>query len=128
MDKNEALQAIANSIHAAGKIKSTYESYMRSDGENPVFPDKLSVIKNILNIISEYSPEEQRRNMERTINKADVYSNTYKNLKQHLANSRSHKLNKENFVKTLEIVRPLAGNREKYMIDKILRLYDLFIS
>lgn len=126
MDKNKKLEYITNGLQAAHKIQKAYHSSVREDSSASVRQSRLSLINNMLQIISEHSPDKHKDVLNRAISTSNLYNDTYRGLKNHLMTSRSEKLNKENFVKALSILKPVLNPPNQLMVERIMKLYEIF--
>lgn len=126
MDKRTKMDSIANGFYAAGKIREALQSNLRSDSTTAVRVSNTDLLGQVLDILSQYSPETRREPMQRTLQKSSVYMQTYKNLKQHMKTTESRSMSRHNFVHTLTLMSPILSGRRQLMVEKILKLYELF--
>jgi hypothetical protein len=126
MDKRKKLDNIANGFYAAGKIRDVYQSNLRSDNTAAVRASSTDLLGQILNIITQYSPEKHQEPLKRTLQKSSTYIETYKSLKQHMKTPESRSMSRHNFVHTLMLMSPILSNRRQLMVEKVLKLYELF--
>lgn len=131
MDSNnryKKLNTIANGINAVSKIQEVISS---SPGNNPkttVREDKKTTLIDILHIIAEYSPDRSGNLLSDILNRSEQYCDSYKNVKLHLNSTRNQRVNRQNFINTLSVIKPLLDNRNKVMINKVLRIYEILFS
>jgi len=135
MDKYSKLDTIANSLIAVNKINSirynlqkavshgSSESLSRQ-GRAPSL-DKITTLNEVLRVLAQHSPEPYRRQFGEIASKSSMYTGVYTNLVKHFERSRNRQFDRYNIIKTLDIVKPLADNRGKILIDKILKLYEV---
>lgn len=126
MSRNQKIENITNSLNAASKIKAIQKSSTRSGSDNSIFPINPDMLSEILKIIASHSPNTFRGPLGETCERCDTYINTYRKLKQHLYSTKKQKLNMDKFVKSLQIMHPVLGSNEKLMVEKILKIYEIF--
>ena len=126
MDKNKSLENIANSFYAAAQVKDMLNSNQRGDSESQKQSLDLATLRQLLNVITRYSPDTYKNILNKTCEECDAYSNTYRNLKHHLSNNKEQRISKHNFVKTVDIIKPVLGKRQKDMAERIFKLYEAF--
>jgi hypothetical protein len=129
MDRYKKLQSVANAINAATEIRSLYASNSRNNSRHEVRPDNISLLNNVLKIISEYMPGSQSRVLEETTNKCNSYSCAYKNLKQNIrALGSSQAVDKEIMIRILNLMKPFMQSRQSHFIDKFTKIYEILQS
>ena len=128
MDKYKKLENITNALQAAGKIKSVYRSDVRSEAGTSVRQDNVCLLCDALRIITELSPRKNEKNIAEVIDKSSLYSNTYRNLKQHLRSADSRDMNREALVKTLNIIKPFLSGRHTLFVDKLSKIHEILKS
>ncbi len=127
-DKYNILESIANGIYAAGKIQDTYRSRQQRNSESTVFPDNVSTLNRLLQILADYSPQMHRGKLGEAISKSNELSSAYKDLKRHFSTARNQKIDKDLIIKTLNTVKPIVNNRRKTVLDKALRIHEILNS
>ncbi|MCX7710649.1 MAG: hypothetical protein N2484_12480 [Clostridia bacterium] len=126
MNKYQLLESIANSIHAANRIKSL-QSQTRDNAARSSIPiDNIALLSEIIQSVAQYSPQNYRSPLSDTSNICRQYCNTYRSFKQHIRSARRQGVNKETFVTSLSILEPVLDHRKKAAIAKIMKIYDLF--
>lgn len=129
MNKYQKLEQITNGINAAYKIRSVTNSLNQRDSESRQETNNVEILMQILSIIAQYSPEPQRNSLNDRLEKATVYQNTYKNLKQHLKSMRSERhVDSDGVAKTLEIVKPIIVGERRNIIEKALQIHEILKS
>lgn len=128
MDKYKALEYIANGIHAANKIQDVYKSTLHRDSNTLIRPDNFTMLNQVLQILTEHSPEIHKRKFEEALSKSSEVSNTYRNLKRHFKVVKNQRMNKDLFLETLSVLKPIVDNRRKAMIDKAIRIHEILNS
>lgn len=127
MDKN-TLEHIANAFHAAHRIANLYDSNInRSPGLN-VSPSNVSMASETMKIICEYLPDTYKKPLSRAIEQSNLYSDTIKNMRKHLTESRGQKADINNLARTLGIIQPVLGNPHRATIGKILKIHEIINS
>lgn len=125
MNVNERLENIANAIHAANKINSTYKPEKNNNLKTRLLPANVDVLKNILGIIAEYSPKRHRSKISNTLERTSHFSTTFRDLKHYMSSSRSDSGYRKSFIDILSILEPIADVRKKNIIQKILKLDEI---
>lgn len=125
MDRFEALEQIANGIQAAGRIKKLFRENTRGGDEAAIMPSSVSTLNEVLEVIAEYSPGFRRQAINDTVIKSNMLSDTYRSLKTNFSNAREGKLDRESVLKTLSAIRPMVSERQKLLIDKVLKIYEI---
>lgn len=128
MDKLKKLESIANALQAVVKIKKMQSSHLLDNRNISVHEDNLCILCEALKIINDLSPRQDKAQLGEMINKTAIYSNTYRNLKYHLRDMNTRGFDKDMFLKTLNVIKPLLGNRYSAAIDKISKIHDILKS
>jgi hypothetical protein len=127
-DRTKRLHGITNGIITAGKIHNIYKSNLHSDSRTVIKAGRLSMINDILQALSEHSPDKPAKLLSETIDKTVTFSNTYKGLKRHLSLSQERSMTGNDMLETLSIMKPALNNQQKVLIDKIIKIYDILIN
>jgi hypothetical protein len=128
MDRKNVMESIANSITAVAKIRDLRNSTLKNDGDSSVKPSITYVYGEMLKTVAEYSPGRHGDALRKSVELGNLYSNTYKDLRNYLSSTRSGKTDPARIVKTLAIVKPVLPNRHKTIIDKIQKIYEIINS
>ncbi|MCX7842342.1 MAG: hypothetical protein N2489_04635 [Clostridia bacterium] len=120
------LYELANGIYAAGRIGEVINSAGSKQTRAAGGADPVCVLGRILEILSQYAPERQRGVLGEAAKRSRVCNEIYRNLNQSLNTYRNGRLDRNNLVKTLAIMQPLLGKRERVIIDKLVKLNDIF--
>lgn len=128
MDRNKVLEHITKGLQAASKIQKVYNSSLRSNSNTSVRAGNKSMLADIIGIIAEHSPDTHKRTLEEALSRSYQYSEAYSHIKQHLRTVRNQKMNKENFIETLNVVRPILSNRRKALVDKVMKIFEIINS
>jgi len=128
MDRYKKLDNIANSIHAASRINSIRNSRLLRDDDSNIKNNNISTLYEILDTIAHYSPQSYRDSFSQRLYECKSCSNVYRDLKQHLKTSDSRRNGTDFYLKALETLAPVLGNRERSMLDKIRRIYEIINS
>jgi len=126
MTMYHGLYELANGIYAAGRIGEALNMSRGSMTRSFDGPNIVTVLSRILEILSEYAPEKQRSILGDAVNRSRVYLDVYQNLNQTLNTYRSRGPDKNQFVNTLTILQPVLGRKERILIDKIVKLNEVF--
>ncbi|MCR4435660.1 MAG: hypothetical protein QHH06_09865 [Clostridiales bacterium] len=128
MEKNRTLDYLAKGFTAAHRIRQASQKSLRSDENRSVQPSNLHKMGEIMQILAEYSPDRHKDNLSAAIEKSMMYSNTYRNLKQHLREARGKKMDVPTVLKALEMLKPALGNNHNILIDKMVKIYEILRS
>lgn len=126
MKGEKKLEHIANGFYAAAEIRNMYNTRLHENADTSVRASSISMMDQIFDILTRYSPQRDREPLEKTARQSSIYIDTYRNLKQQLKSPETRKVNKDNFVNTLSLMKPVLSNRDKTLVDKILKLYEIF--
>ncbi|TYQ16209.1 UNVERIFIED_CONTAM: hypothetical protein Cloal_2731 [Acetivibrio alkalicellulosi] len=121
----KALYDVANGIFAAGKIGEVLNLNPSNDRNQIATTSPIDSICKVLDILAQHAPNEQREILGIAAQKSKLYLDTYTNLDRHFNTYRSSKMNIDKIIETLGIIHPVLGSREKNIIDKILKLYQV---
>ena len=128
-DKRKSLDTIANGFRAAHKIQSIRNSSLvRSDGTTSVRKAEPDMLKEMLQVLSEFSPEKYRGSLSRSLEQSTLYADTYKNLKQHLEGSSTRGVKSDDLIGAMQIIKPALRGKNLHTIEKVLRIYDILRS
>lgn len=126
-DSKKSLENIANGFKAAHKIQNLKNSSFRSEegmpGQSP--PELL---KEMLQVLAEFSPDKYRGSLSTSLQQSSLYADTYKNLKQHIRESSSHRAKSDDLIRTMQIMKPVLTGRNQHNIEKILKIYEILKS
>jgi hypothetical protein len=128
MDKHTKLQHLANGFHAAGRINNIRKSNSLTRSEDSSNSINISILKEMLQTIAEFSPTAHRGPLEGTLHRSYEYIDTYQNLKNHFRAVSNQKINTESIVRTLGLIKPVVNNSQQNMIEKLLRIYEIIKS
>ncbi len=128
MNNQEFLSYIANSIYAAQKIRGMQDSYLRKDESTTVRSSGLEIINDVIKVIAEYYPGNDRRMIDQITYTSEIYSNAYRGLKSFFTESRSSAPDISSIMRLLQTVKPILGNNHKAMIDKVTRIYEIITT
>jgi len=127
-EKLRTLDNIANGIHAANKVHQIYSSRLsRSQGRVRGY-EGIDVLNEIIKVLSGYSPDRYRGRLSSALRKGGELSNTYHSFKQHLGLMRSQRMNRDLFIKTLDVIRPVVDSRKRNLIEKALKIHEIINS
>lgn len=128
MNNQEFLSYIANGIYAAQKIRGMQDSYLRRDENATVRSSGLEVINDIIKVIAEYFPGNDRSMLDRITYTSEIYSNAYRGLKSFITESRGKSPDINSIMRLLVTMKPILGNNQKVMIDKVTRIYEIITT
>ncbi len=125
-DRNKSLENIANGFRAAHKINTIRNSSLQtSDTRTSVRKAEPDVLKEMLQVLAEFSPDKYRSNLASSLDQSSLYADTFKNLKQHLRDSSSRSMKSDDIIDAMRIVKPAVKGKNEHMIDKVLRIYEI---
>ncbi len=125
MERHQLIEQITNGFNAASKIRKMYNSPLQRNEDTAVNKSRVAIMQEALQILGNHSPGPVGNDLEATLRSVSVYFDTYMNLKRHLSENRNGPGNTERFAGGLGIVRPALSNRQKTMIDKMLKIYEI---
>lgn len=127
MNEFKNLYDLANGIFAAGRIGEVISSAHINETRGMDNSNPISVFTRILEILAEYSPEKQRNILGQTANRGRLYMEVFNKLNQTLSTYREKSIiDRNDIVNTLAILQPVLSSREKVLIDKIIKLNEVF--
>ena len=128
-DKYKTLNNIANGIHAANRIHEIHNSSLKRGSEVSDRRESVSNLNEVLKVLADYSPDAHSSKIGSVLGKSSSYSNTYRDLKQHLNILQSRKrIDRELLMRTLEVIKPMVGSNKKSTIDKALKIHEILKS
>ncbi|HHW47760.1 MAG TPA: hypothetical protein GXX14_03970 [Clostridiaceae bacterium] len=128
VDRYKKLEAIANGFYAASRIQKALNSDFETSPGTSVRSSTLDKIYEVFNIIDKYSPESYRRNVSDIVKKSFRYSRAYKDIKQHLYSARNKKADKDMFINTLKVLKPILSNKQIMLVDKFIKITEILYS
>jgi hypothetical protein len=128
MSENNTVNSIANGFNAARKIYKIKNTSVRNDYSTTVNQSIVSYVIEALQVICDYSPENGKQFLREVINKSNLYNNTYLGLRDHVYDTYNQKITVKNLARTLEIIHPVLQNRNKLIVEKILKIYEIINS
>ncbi|HHV59837.1 MAG TPA: hypothetical protein GXX49_06050 [Clostridiaceae bacterium] len=129
MSVDKRLTYIANAIHAANKINDTYRNFYKSrsqDNEN--LPSKIDMVRSSMNVVTDYCPESHRERFGKAFKKTNLYTDTFIRLREYIMTANSRSDRREHFINLIGILQPVADTRSRYLLDKIIKLYEILHS
>ena len=126
MEKRLSLEKVTALLQAAEKIKSARN--VRDDGNVSVKPDALTMLHDTMQVVCEYLPDTHRNSFNNALRNCHQYCGTYKNLKSHIRELDSQNPNFDNVAKTIKVIIPMLGNRQKAPVIKILNVIEALRS
>ena len=128
MDRYKKLEAIANGFYAASRIQNALSTDIETNSGASVRSSTLDRISEVLNIIDKYSPESFRQNVSGIVSKSMRYSRAYKDIKQHLYFARDKKIDRDMFINTLKVMKPILNNKQILIVNKFLKIAEILYS
>ncbi|MDQ2086851.1 hypothetical protein RBH29_10480 [Herbivorax sp. ANBcel31] len=123
MDGYKTLYNIANGIFAAGKIGEVLYSPSGNERNQIDTTNTITNACEILDILSRYAPEEQREALGEVAKKGKLCLETCNNLNRHFS-TYTRGVDIKKTVEALNIIKPIFGNRERMIVDRVLKLYE----
>lgn len=120
------LYNVANGIFAAGKIGEVLYK-QQGNKRNGIY--KTNLLANtckILDILAQYTPEENREAFGARASKSKLYLETCNNLNRHFS-TYAKSFDAEKIAQAFNIIKPILGGDEKRIVDKMLKIYDALV-
>ncbi len=125
MSVDKKLTNIANAIHAANKINSTYQTNQNRNSEKDELETRLDVLRNSMSIIKDYCPDCHKEMVGNTYSQTSRYTNAILQLRRFAQTANTRNSRKENFVSFISILHPIVDDKKRHYIEKIIKLYDV---
>jgi len=119
----KSLLHIANGFYTANKINEMRNPKNREAAGTIKF-ENVSNLINVIKTISENAPEKHKTALNHTVELSNQYLDTYRSLKEHFNTNIKKTVNKEDIIKTLQILKPALSIQKTVTVEKILRLYE----
>lgn len=124
MEKELSLEKVTSLLLAAQKIRAARESNVREDGNMAVKVDSLSLIRDTMQIISEYIPVTHRANFSNALRAGHHYCGAYKNLKSHFREAGNQSPDLNLLLGALRAIMPILENRHRAPISKVMNILE----
>jgi len=124
MNNKLSLENITMLLQAADKIRNAGNPELRGDDSISVSPDKLSKIKETMQIISGYLPETHRLPFNNALISCNRYCSTYCSLKKHLRGLKGQKPDVNHILSTLKVVMPMLENKQTAPLRKAVSIIE----
>ncbi len=130
MQNYDMLQRISYALDTASKIKIIMDKHNTpvNNGRFSLYENNIRLIGEILKVIHEKTADGRLNSLNTVIEAYDFYNPVYRNLKEHVHQIRSDKLNPLAVTKSIEIMKPLFNTGSKSLIDKITAVIKILGS
>jgi hypothetical protein len=125
MDNKLSLEKITMLLQAADKIRNAGNLEFREEGGVSVSPDKLSRIRDTMQLISGFLPETHRLSFNNALKSCNLYSNSYCTLKKHLRNLKGQDPDVNHILSTLKVVMPMLENQQTVPLRKAVSIIEV---
>ena len=126
MNGYKNLYDLANGIFAAGRIGEVLNTAHSKNTRGIDSTNTVFVISRILDILSEYAPDRQKGILGEVANKSRVYMDVCNKLNQNISTYRNDRVDTNNIINTLTILHPVLNSQQKMLIDRIIKLNEVF--
>ena len=117
---------VANGIFAAGKIGEVLYSQQSNKRNEMHKANPLTSTCKILDILVQYAPEEKKEVFGERAMKSKLYLETCNDLNEHFS-TYAKRIDASKIAQALNIIKPILGDNEKRIVDKMLKLYDAIV-
>jgi len=125
MNLDDKLAYITGAINAANSIQSTFNSKYTDADRTLIKPSNIDLIKQVFDILAANYPGPRKNELSQMINRCYEYCSAYRKTKAHIASLSGKPPGMKDVYEILNILKPVADNRQKFYIDKMIKLYDL---
>ncbi len=124
MDNKLSLEKITTLLQAADKIRNTANSPSRGEDDVSVSLDRMSRIKDTLEVISGFLPEAHRLPFSNALHSCDRYCGTYCSLKNHLRGLKGQEPDLNHVLSTLKVVMPMLETSQMVPVRKAVSVLE----
>lgn len=124
MDNKLSLENITMMLQAADKIRNTGNPELRGEGSVSVSPDRLTKIRDTLELISGFVPETHKHPFNNALKSCDRYCGTYCSLKNHFRNLKGQQPDISHILSTLKAVMPMLENQQTVPLRKVVSIIE----
>jgi|GEM_PF-1785482 len=128
MDYNSRLDKIIGSLQTVNRIKEVYDTNMKSTDRISIKDNQVKILCDMLNIIAEQNDKRDGGRMRKSLEQSSHVLNTYHELKSKLKNVRNNRISTINIRHTLDVLKPVLNTRNRYMVEKAIKIYDILNS
>jgi len=128
MDYNSRLDKIIGSLQTVNRIKEVYVTNMKSTDRISIKDNQVKILCDMLNIIVEQNDKRDGGRMRKSLEQSSHVLNTYHELKSKLKNVRNNRISTINIRHTLDVLKPVLNTRNRYMVEKAIKIYDILNS
>lgn len=125
MEKGLTLEKITKGLVAAEKIRDMLGKNLREEGEAAVKQDNLATVHDTFELLSEFVPAMRGGAFADALQQSSSYSKTYREIKRHVRETGRSKADLSKVAKSIRLVAPVLGNRQKLYFDKIIKIMDI---
>ena len=124
MEEKISLENITKLLLAADKIRNLRKEGLREGDDVSVKPDKLSMLRETLQIVSEYVPETRKRSFGHALKSSNHYCGNYCDLKRHFREMKGQKLEFNHVLKTMKAIMPMLENNHRASLGKAVSVLE----
>lgn len=124
MESKLSLENITMLLRAADKIRKAGSPELREGDSVLVRPEKLSMIRDTMQIISGYLPETHKLPFKNALKSCDRYCSTYRNLKKHLREINVQEPDVSHVLTTLKVIMPMLENQQMIPLRKAVSILE----
>ena len=113
------------------KLKQLHTPAQRDENGSStgtVHPDRLTLMYEIFTVIENFLPQARGGSFGLAFQQGSRYSGAYRELKSHIRTMGRSKPEMQHVMKTLRLVVPVLGNRQKVYLDKFIKIIEIIQS
>ncbi|NJD03345.1 MAG: hypothetical protein FIA99_12305 [Ruminiclostridium sp.] len=124
MDNKLSLENITMLLLAIDKIRKASSPELRKADDLSFRPDKLSMIKDMMQIISGYLPETHRLSFNNALISCNRYCGAYCSLKNHLRGLKGQEPDVSHILSTFKAVMPMLEKKQTVPLHKAIAILE----
>lgn len=135
MESKLNIESITNGLLTLQRLKQLYDPAQRDGSghkETTLQPDRLALLQGTLNAITDFVPAARGPSFSEAFRMGNHYSTAYRGIKQHFREmgrgGKSGDFDAKQLLKTMKVVYPVLGNREKVYLEKVIKIFDVLGS
>lgn len=125
MNMDDKLTYITGAINAASEIQNTFKPKYAEGDRALIKPSDIDIIKQVFDILVDNYPSSRKNNLSLMVNRCYEYCNVYRKTKAHIASLSGKPPRMKDIYEILNVLKPVAENRQKFYIDKMIKFYEL---
>lgn len=124
MENKLSLENITMLLQAADKIRTAWNPELRGDDGVSVTPDRLTIIKDAMQLVSGIVPEGRRLPFNNALRSCNHYCNSYCSLKKHLRGIKGKDPDIGHILSTLKVVMPMLQSHQTVPLRKAVSIIE----